>query len=71
MIMKVPGYMVAGGSQINNDLLRFFMAVLNKTKYEEKNFLTYTIKTDLVRRKKHSKYLPMVFFGTLLIFYFN
>ena len=40
MIMKVPGYMVAGGSQINNDLLRFFMAVLNRTKYEEKNFLS-------------------------------
>ena len=41
MIMKVPEYMAAGGSQINNDLLRFFMAVLDgRTKYEEKNFLT-------------------------------
>jgi hypothetical protein len=40
MIMIVPEYLAADGSQINNDLLRFFMAVLNKTKYEEKNFLT-------------------------------
>ena len=71
MIMIVPEYLAADGSQINNDLLRFFMAVLCRTKYEEKNFLTYTIKTDLVRRKKYSKYLPMVFFGTLLMFYFN
>ena len=62
MIMKVPGYMVAGGSQINNDLLRFFMAVLNGTKYVDKfNFLTSIIKTDLVRQKKHNKHLPMVF----------
>ena len=41
MIMKVPGYMVAGGSQINNDLLRFFMAVLDGAKYVDKfNFLS-------------------------------
>ena len=39
MIMKVPGYMVAGGSQINNDLLRFFMAGLNgASNVEEKIF---------------------------------
>ena len=40
MIMTAPEYMAADGSQINNDLLRFFMAVLNRNKYEEKNFLT-------------------------------
>ena len=38
MIMIAPEYLAADGSQINNDLLRFFMAVLNKTKYEEKKF---------------------------------
>jgi len=40
MIMIVPEYLAADGSQINNDLLRFLMAVLNRTKYEEKNFLS-------------------------------
>ena len=69
MIMIVPEYLAADGSQINNDLLRFFMAVRCRTKYEEKNFLTYTIKTDLVRRKKHSKYLPMVFLNSFNVLF--
>ena len=62
MIMKVPGYMVAGGSQINNDLLRFFMAVLDgASNVEENKFSASISKTDLVRQKKHNKHLPKVF----------
>ena len=55
MIMKVPGYMVAGGSQINNYLLQFFIAGLDGASNVDKFYYFLSIsKTDLVRNKKYS-----------------
>ena len=52
MIMKVPGYMVAGGSQINNYLLQFFIAGLDGASNVDKFIFSSSIsKTDLVRNK--------------------
>ena len=50
MIMKVPEYMAAGGSQINNYLLNFLLRLDGASNVDKFYYFLSISKTDLVRR---------------------
>ena len=61
MIMKVPEYMAAGGSQINNYLLQFFLRLDGASNVDKFYYFLSISETDLMRSKKYSQHSNKVF----------